>query len=305
MYKCVVKVAGRGGVNQGELAEETQHNLNLDTGCVCSQRPWKIWLLSTSLPHRLCCLMTPTKTLCPSHSDILMASQRSPIVSAFVPLHLQFPPTDTLPTPFPFTHFHLTFELRSNDTFFRCSSWSNLDCLVSRHCSGWFCCQLSSQDVSSGVGGWGRMGASMWCDSSSPITCHMEQALGIMPVDSKNGHANFQEELSQASREENSDNSSGNHHLPHSLELPDSFLSLAPPEGLSLNYCHGIIIHVMVLWSVFVCLNWKTFQCLYIWSHFQMWQPETVNLGGKVSSHHSGRLPRDQESLTVKRAWAL
>lgn len=93
MYKCVVKVAGRGGVNRGELAEETQHNLNLDTGYVCSQRPWKIGLLSTSLPHRLCCLMTPTKTLCPSHSDILMASQRSPIVSAFVPLYLQFPLT--------------------------------------------------------------------------------------------------------------------------------------------------------------------------------------------------------------------
>lgn len=42
MYKCVVKVAERGGVNHGELAEETQRNLNLDTGCVCSQKPWKI-----------------------------------------------------------------------------------------------------------------------------------------------------------------------------------------------------------------------------------------------------------------------
>lgn len=95
MFKSGVKAEGRGGVNQGELAEETQHNLHLDTGCVCSQRPWKIGLLSTSQR-----LVTPTKALCPSHSDILMASQRSPIVSAFVPLYLQFPPTDTLLTPF-------------------------------------------------------------------------------------------------------------------------------------------------------------------------------------------------------------
>lgn len=102
MYKCVVKVAERGGVNHGELAEETQRNLNLDTGCVCSQKPWKIWLLSTSLPHRLCCLVTPTKTLCPSHSDTLMASQRSPIVSAFVPLYLPISSNWHTPHSFPF-----------------------------------------------------------------------------------------------------------------------------------------------------------------------------------------------------------
>ena len=32
MFKSGVKAEGRGGVNQGELAEETQHNLHLDVG---------------------------------------------------------------------------------------------------------------------------------------------------------------------------------------------------------------------------------------------------------------------------------
>lgn len=74
-----------------------------------------------------------------------------------------------------------------------------------------------------------------------------------MPVDSQNGPANSPEERSGFQGREFLRQLKWKPYHSHSLELPDSFSALlAPLEGLTLKYCHGIIIHVTVLWSVFV-----------------------------------------------------
>lgn len=114
------------------------------------------------------------------HSELPMASQRSPGSSAFT---FNFPYLTCSPPISSFSCSQLTFKLSSTNTSFK--SWppycsqSTMDWLLMLlHYPGWFHHLSPSLDLSSRVGIWGTMGTYLWWDSSSATTWHMEQASG-------------------------------------------------------------------------------------------------------------------------------